>query len=653
MPLDLDQSAPLHSPQPPGFPSSQAEAETAVRRMLDQGQTFLAHDLTQKALRRFPDSVRLRQAVALALLRAGALAEAQVALEDLYPAPLRADAVPLRGGAEADEETLGLIARVYKDLWRRSGRPEDVRRARDAYTRGFEASRGVWTGINAATLSWIIGDRAQAAQVAGRVLDATEGAAPDAEADCYWHWATRGEALLLLGRETEAVAAYAVAASLAGRRYGAVAASRQQLQLLAAHGFPVPSRLFQALRPPSVVVFAGHMLDQPGRAVPRFPPSAEAAVRTQIVRHLDDMDARIGYCSAACGSDLLFVEAMQERGAEVNIVLPYAQEDFLEASVRYAGPRWVARFHRALEQAASVKYVTSESVCGDESVFALMGRMLLGFAALAAQPLQAEPVLLSVWDGRASALAGGTADIVSGWPDPARRRAIALGPAPRPGDASDRPPLPSALPLQTITPTAIRRQVKTLLFADVVGFSQLQEDRMPAFMFSFLERVAQHLPPKSGFVNTWGDAIFVLMDDATHLAEYALALQEVVCDTDWAEFGLPREMSIRIGLHAGPVFAGTDPLTGGLNYYGAHVNRAARLEPVTVPGHVYASEQFAALLTAEQQAAAQDARRTGQTWHPAFACEYIGTLDLARNFGSLPTYHLRRGTPTPALPFRV
>ena len=607
--------------------------------MLDQGQTFLAHDLTRKALHRFPDSTRLRQALALALLRAGALAEAQDALEDLYPSPLRADAVPLRHGDEADEETLGLIARVYKDLWRRSGRVEDARRARDAYGRGFEASGGSWTGINAATLSWIVGDRTRAAQIAALVLDATDLAAPRTEADRYWHAATRGEALLLLGRESGALAAYSHAASLAGRRYAAVATSRQQLQLLAAHGFPVPPALLALLPPPAVLVSIGHMLDRPGRPAPRFPPSAEGAVGALIARHLDETDARIGYSSAACGSDLLFIEAMLTRGAEVHVVLPYSAGDFLDASVRYAGAGHVARFDTALARATSVRHLSEESVPGDNSLFALMGRMLLGYATLAAQPLQAEPVLLAVWDGRASAFAGGTADLVAGWPDPERLRVVPVGPAPPFGEAPAPHP---ALPPQARTRASIRCQVKTLLFADVVGYSQLQEDSMPAFMFSFLERVAGHLPPTTGFVNTWGDAIFVLMDDAAPLAEYALALQEIVCDTDWAEYGLPREMSIRIALHAGPVFEGIDPITGALNYYGSHVNRAARIEPVTVPGNIYASEQFAALLTAEQQGTAHDARRAGRDWQPAYACEYIGTLDLARDFGSLPTYHVRR-----------
>ena len=630
------------SPQPRETLLSQSEAEASVRQMLDQGQTFLAHDLAHGALRHYPDSVRLRQAAALALLRAGALTEAQALLEPL--------------SAQPDEETLGLLGRVYKGLWKRSGTREDCRRARDAYLRGFLESHGPWTGINAATLSWIVGDREGAVRLAGQVLEAVAHAPPGDEADRYWSLATEGEALLLLGREPDAVARYAEAAALAGRRYASVAASRLQLHLLAAYGFPVPEALFRALRPPTVVVFVGHMLDRPDRAVPRFPPSLEAAVRRQIVGQLDALDARIGYSSAACGSDLLFVEAMQQRGAEVNILLPYASDDFVRASVAFGGPDWVRRFHAALERATSVKYVTEESVPGDDIVFGLMGRMLLGYASLAAAPLEAAPTLLAVWDGRPTPLPigrggiiAGTADAITGWPDPARRIIIHPTDSPVPPPAPSTPDAVSAGEADASAAswdTPVRRQIKTLLFADVIGYSRLQEERMPAFMFSFLQRVAVHLPQTPRFVNTWGDAIFALMDGASPLAEYALALQEVVCDTDWTEFGLPGGMSIRIGVHAGPVFEGTDPITGNINYYGSHVNRAARIEPVTVPGNVYASEQFAALLTAEQRTAEQEARIAGRDWHPAFACEYIGTLALAKDYGYQPTYHLRRVAPS-------
>ena len=599
--------------------SPDAEA-AAIRRLLDQGRTFQAHDLAQEAVGRFPDSLLLQKALGLTLLRAGAVAEARLVLEALGPQP--------------DHETQGLIARACKETWQRSGVLRDAVCARDAYRQAYQQGGGAWPGINAATLSWIVGDRAEAARLAEEVLDAAPEEETEDVGEGYWRLATRGEALLLLGRNEEASTAYQQAVGLAGNRYAQVAASRRQLEMLAGHGLPVPDALLQTLRPPTLLVFAGHMIDGATRPIPRFPASYVSEVKREIVRRLDETDACIGYCSAACGSDLLFIEAMHERGAEVNVVLPYAKTDFLRSSVAFAGPEWTLRFEEALAQANSVRYVTEESLQGDETVFEIMDRVLLGYAALAGGLIGAEPVLLAVWDGKTdNPLPGGTADTIARWPDPARLIVIPLK-VPAPEDSKPTPSLPIVAPPSPTSP-AMQRLSKTLLFADVVGYSRMLEEAMPAFMFHFLARVASHLPRTPGFVNTWGDAIIALMDGATPLAEYALALQEVVCDTDWTGFGLPGRISVRIGLHAGPVFEGIDPITGALNYYGVHVNRAARLETVTVPGNVYASEQFAALLTAEQRMERPGLR-------PGFICDYVGILALPKNQGRQPTYHVRR-----------
>ena len=163
---------------------------------------------------------------------------------------------------------------------------------------------------------------------------------------------------------------------------------------------------------------------------------------------------------------------------------------------------------------------------------------------------------------------------------------------------------------------------------------------MPFFMYPFLASVShalQSLPAQPRYINTWGDAIFVVMEEANPLVAYALALQKAVLETDWEAQGLPAgyKMNIRIALHAGPVFAGADPFTGELNFYGSHVNRAARLEPVTVPGHIYATEQFVGLLRAEQMAAGVSASQ-------AVTCEYVGALALAKNFGVQVVYHLSK-----------
>ncbi len=57
------------------------------------------------------------------------------------------------------------------------------------------------------------------------------------------------------------------------------------------------------------------------------------------------------------------------------------------------------------------------------------------------------------------------------------------------------------------------------------------------------------------------------------------------------------------------------------------MNRAARVEPITPPGHVYATEAFAALSAA-----------AGVT---AFTCDYVGQTPLAKGYGAFATYRVR------------
>jgi class 3 adenylate cyclase len=446
--------------------------------------------------------------------------------------------------------------------------------------------------------------------------------------------------------------AYQEAAERAENRHAYIVSSYQQVNLLKDNGFPVPDMLLNVLKPPTVVIFTGHMVDTPDRSEPRFPPQLEAAVRLEIDRYLDDMDARIGYCSAACGSDLVFIEAMQDRDAEVNIVLPFDIEDFLETSLHHGGPHWVARFRRAVKLATSVKYVTEERYLQDDVLFDFAGRILQGYALLRAKTLETSPYLLTVWDGNNTHLVGGTAHNISRWPDPKRLRVIRTEnllkslsvPQVRLEDTELR--LPIAATTSTDRASSSRKRViKTMLFADVVGYSVLQDQYMPFYMYEFLERIAVRLKEatsKPEVITTWGDAIFVVMSGAIPLTEYAFALLNAVCATDWTDLGFPAQMNVRIALHAGPVFEGIDPIIGKPNFYGSHVNRAARIEPVTVPGCVYASEQFAALLTSEQCFLEHDSARSGKTQASSFVCEYVGTLSLPKSFGSQATYHIRK-----------
>ena len=75
--------------------------------------------------------------------------------------------------------------------------------------------------------------------------------------------------------------------------------------------------------------------------------------KNEIVKVLEEINASCGYSSAACGTDIIFLEAMIERGAETHIFLPFSKKDFIETSVRRAGGNWVSRFERVLDHASS------------------------------------------------------------------------------------------------------------------------------------------------------------------------------------------------------------------------------------------------------------------------------------------------------------
>jgi pilus assembly protein FimV len=91
---------------------------------------------------------------------------------------------------------------------------------------------------------------------------------------------------------------------------------------------------------------------------------------------------------------------------------------------------------------------------------------------------------------------------------------------------------------------------------------------------------------------------------------------------------LPPDTALRLGLHAGPVYPHLDKIIERRNFFGSHVNRAARIEPVTTPGCAFASEQFAAALAVEPG-------------HD-FVCEYVGVEHLAKDYDRCPLYRLGR-----------
>ena len=99
--------------------------------------------------------------------------------------------------------------------------------------------------------------------------------------------------------------------------------------------------------PRKVALFSGHMIDQPSRKTPRFPPDKEPIALHAIAQALDEIGVGskdLCICGGACGGDLLFAEVALARGARLELFIPLEEPQFLEQSVIFARDDWRERF---------------------------------------------------------------------------------------------------------------------------------------------------------------------------------------------------------------------------------------------------------------------------------------------------------------------
>jgi class 3 adenylate cyclase/tetratricopeptide (TPR) repeat protein len=593
----------------------------SAERLIAIGEPLLAYDIAAQGKLALPDDLRITQLLALSLARMG---NTQTAY---------AVAATLTSAGHEDEETLGIFARTSKDLGLQSAgadRNRLLQEARDLYQKAYSRTGGYWTAINAATLSLLIDDTQGAHRLSDDVREQCVRLLRQnpAQSERFWLEASLAEALLLKGHINEAIDAYSRAKHCAPDRYADIASARKNAKLIVDH-LNVDWLLFAPVFAlPRVAVCTGHMIDAAGRRIPRFPQSMAGEVKSKITRKIQELNVGFGYASAACGSDILFLEALLEAGKEISVVLPYAAEQFRRDSVAFVPQStWGARFDRVLKSASQVTIASNERLHGGPVSFSYGNRYLRGLASLRAERLGTDLIGLAVWNGRIIGAPGGTSDIIAQWQSTGLPyHVITLK-----GETSvDEEPSPA--PDDKAVPE-FRPQICGLLFADAVGFSKLQEEQIPVFVRHFLGGIAGVLKlsrNKPIFKNTWGDGLYFAFDRAETAGHAALELREWMQHADLQQFGLPETMTLRIGLHVGPVYVTEDPIVERTNYVGTHVSRAARIEPITPPGEVYASEAFAALAVAD---GVRD-----------FRCEYVGQTPQAKGYGTLPTYLVKPRT---------
>lgn len=578
-------------------PDFHRQFEDALRR----GDMFALFERTRKAIETQPDDPRARYFQALAMARLG---EPHAALR-LYD----------RNRVEeiGTEDAVALKGRLLKDLAVRASGPRQVelfRQSSQAYRAANQLSEGYFSGINAATTSFLAGDIDEACAMAAAIARRPDVARPQD----YFAAASGAEAQLVCGDVELATALYAEARCRPDASPGMIASTARQVALIAGKmDIPEEQReiLLASIRPTPVIHFCGHMFAEGWEAVPDIAKS--------IGDVLDETGALVAYGPLACGADILVAEAVLARGGELHVVLPFAEEDFLKTSVAVGGAGWVERYERARDAATSLTFATQMRCVADDEQFAYCSKLVMGLAQLRASVMQAETFQLAVWDGvPASGIAGTAADCAEWTRLGGKSRVISI-PAERP-------------PLEQAAANAMSHHpswtLRSMLFADFAGFSRLDEESLSRFLEVVMGRIATVLDRHSGSVlsrNSWGDAIYVVISSPAEAAKIALEIQSELDPQSLHDIGLPPEGGMRISLHHGPIFEHFDAVQGARTFYGTEVTLAARIEPRVPVGAIYTTQPFAALIESDRN---------------QYHFEYVGTMDLAKNYGVRTLYRL-------------
>jgi class 3 adenylate cyclase len=625
----------MAGPEPANQPQHDAAEWLNLAKAQERdGELFEAYDLAMQGHAQHPDDWALKHRAVLCLASTGATDQARELADRLGITKLGSEelaAIPHR--LALDLQTI--VPRLDRDT-ALAGKGADRQRLLLNAAKGYEAvyqqylqagfADAYYPGICCANLRLLGGDTDAAIELARTLL---RQLAEWKEPKGYYELATELEAQLIVGDLEKAwkVANLLRADITKSPNFRDIARTIQQLHLVAdAKGISVDTSGSLAL--PRVIHFLGHIISAPGGRG-RFPAELEDEVRQRIDKALEGSAGLFAYGSLAAGADILFAEAVLRQGGFLQVVLPFEIEDFINVSVRPAGEQWVERFHHCYEKANARRFATEDGYLNDETLFSYCSQLAMGLSQLRAGLMGTSAEQIAVWDGQPPTGPAGTAADIAVWLRTGLRQTV----IPVSGEAAQPTAEMRRAQARAGDKEAEGRRTRAMLFGDIHGFSKLTDSQLPTFvsvLLGAIARVTERFGEDILLKNTWGDGLFLVFDDASKAADYALSLQEELAALDLAAVGLPDTLALRLGGHLGPVYNAIDPILEHNNFFGAHVSRAARIEPVTPEKLVYVTETLAAVLrlyNADQ-----------------FTCHYVGNTKAAKDYGSMRMFLLTRKT---------
>jgi class 3 adenylate cyclase len=560
---------------PPAQVSDPAEGVALrARATLKAGNYLLCYDIVARARLRGIDSRDLQYLTILALANAG---NTRLALR-------RHVEFERSVTGALGEDWLALKGRLLKDLAFRGGSDEVLlfQQSAGVYEAAFQRTGGSFSGINAASMRCLGGDRAGASALARTLLQQLDRQPPKGDEEEYFWHVSRAEAALLMGDvatcRTELQAAN-------GRQLSNVNArsrTRTQLRRLSDELGQEPGLAAMLSLPPVIYV------SRPGSAEAWLPRRQEPWVQAPLV-----------FIGLVGPRALRIAEQYLDQGALLYAVLASERASELHRWRQRYGDELGERFARCVRRAHEV--AAAHGFLADEQDWCMryVESMARGLSMLAARRLATE------WLQVPGPGEGGGADAAG---------LAAAGDA-ETGSAGEH----------------FSRRYVGLIFADFVGFSALSDSLLPIYWQRVMGAVAAAMqvgPDKILFRHTWGDAVHVITHDAASAADVATRIRAAL---ERLRPELPPEMAtleLRLSIHYAPVFVGQDPVEGAPTYFGSQLSFTARIEPVTPAGAIFVTESFAAqvMLEAPDQ----------------YVLDYAGELELAKNYGKYRLFSLRK-----------
>jgi hypothetical protein len=153
---------------------------------------------------------------------------------------------------------------------------------------------------------------------------------------------------------------------------------------------------------PTVVAFAGRRIDADGAKVARFPLANVCAVRAAIGASLERIAPSLLIASAACGADLMALEAAASRHIPMRIVLPFPPQRFRATSVvDRPNPEFWGRLYDDIIKGAEQRGDVIVLHCSenDAGAYSVANKAIIGTASAASAAPSTRRVALIAWDG--------------------------------------------------------------------------------------------------------------------------------------------------------------------------------------------------------------------------------------------------------------